>query len=69
MREEESQQTIIARIDERTKNINDKLTIHMMSFEEHKKDDNDKFDFINKTIWMVSGGACVVMFVLNWFHK
>lgn len=66
----------LARIDERTKNMNEKLTAHMVSFEAHKIDDEKKFgdsdgklESIERKMAWYSGGACVIIFLLNWFHK
>ena len=52
---EESQGIVLARIDERVKSINEKMTFHMASFEEHKIDDSEKFDSVNKWVWIGVG--------------
>ena len=51
----ESPMIMLARIDERVKNIGEKLTVHMVSFEEHKIDDSEKFDSVNKWVWIGVG--------------
>lgn len=56
----ESPDVILGRIDERVKNMNEKLTFHMVSFEEHKKEDDKNFNGLYKIAW---GGAGIFGFV------
>ena len=51
----DSPEVLLARIDERTKNMNDKLVAHMVSFETHKIDDEKNFQNINKWIFIGVG--------------
>lgn len=56
----ESPDTILARIDERVKNMNDKLTTHMIDFTVHKKEDDNNFKGLYKIAW---GGGGIFAFV------
>ena len=51
----ESNEIILARIDERVRNINDKLVAHMVSFETHKVDDEGNFRSVNRWVWIGIG--------------
>jgi hypothetical protein len=65
----ESPETVLARIDERVKNIildNGAVKLDLI---QHKEDDKRQFDEIKKNIYYAGGGVCVIVFFLNWFHK
>lgn len=51
----ESPKVILARIDERVKNMNEKLVVHMVSFETHKIDDEANFKSVNRWIFIGVG--------------
>lgn len=66
----ESSETILGRIDERLKNIVEKMTNDNKSFNEHKEDfkkhieeDDRNFRRIDKTIYICSGVIMAVIFV------
>ena len=69
MTNKESNETLLARIDERVKNISDKMTIHMVSFEEHKIDDNKKFDGLNQKVWIGVGIIGTIQFISMFIHR
>lgn len=54
----------LARIEERVKNMNDKLTFHLVSFEEHKKEDNSNFKSINRWVFIGVGIIGTLQFVI-----
>jgi len=54
---QDSPQVMLARIDERTKNMNDKLVAHMVSFETHKVDDEKNFSRVN---WFIAIGVGII---------
>jgi hypothetical protein len=64
---QESPQVILARIDERVKTINEKLTVHIVSFEEHRKDDEKNFGGLYKTVYTGVGIALAIEFVVSIF--
>lgn len=64
----ESPEIILARIDERVKNMNDKLLLHIVSFEEHKKDDDKNFGGLYKTVYTGVGIVVAIQFVLLLTH-
>ena len=51
----ESNEIILARIDERVRNINEKLVAHILSFETHKVDDEGNFRSVNRWVWIGIG--------------
>ena len=59
----------LTRIDERTKNINEKLVAHMVSFETHKIDDESNFKSVNKWIFIGVGIVGTLQFVGLFLHK
>lgn len=62
---EEAPEAILARIDERTKNMGEKITAHMISFEEHRKEDDRNFAGIYKLVWIGVGViGCIQFFIL-----
>lgn len=63
----EAPETILARIDERVKNINEKLTLHMTSFEIHKKDDDKNFGGLYKLVYAGGGIFGFVSFLIMVF--
>lgn len=65
----ENPEIILARIDERVKNMNDKLTVHMVSFEEHKKEDDKNFNGLYKLAWMGGGVVSFISFLILIFKK
>lgn len=65
----ESPDVVLARIDERVKNMNDKLVIHIVSFEEHRKEDDRNFAGIYKLVWIGVGVlGCIQFFILATKH-
>lgn len=64
---DESPQVVLARIDERVKNINEKITLHMVSFEEHKKEDDKNFGGLYKLVWAGGGIFGFVSFLIMVF--
>jgi hypothetical protein len=60
----ESPETILARIDERLKNMNEKLLVHIVSFEEHRKEDEKNFAGIYKLVWIGCGILGAVQFII-----
>lgn len=60
----ENPEIILARIDERVKNINEKFTVHMVSFEEHRKEDEKNFSGIYKLVWAGGGIFGFVSFLV-----
>jgi len=69
----ESNDVILARIDERVKNISDKLVSHMVSFETHKVDDEGNFKSVNRLVWIgvgiISTLQVVGVSLIAIFHK
>lgn len=61
---EENPEIILARIDERVKNMNEKLTVHIVSFEEHRKEDDKNFGGIYKLVWIGVGVIGAVQFLI-----
>lgn len=61
---QESLQVMLARIDERTENMNDKLVAHMVSFESHKVDDDKNFKGLYKWVFIGVGIVCTLQFVV-----
>jgi hypothetical protein len=68
-RGEESPETVLARIDERVKNISEKLTVHMVSFEVHKVDDDKNFSRITWLLGIGAGIMGTVQFIGFMIHK
>lgn len=73
---QEPPQVVLARIDENIKFLKSGAEAVRLQLYEHEKKDDSKFkeqenklEIILRSIWMVSGGAAVVMFIINWFHK
>jgi hypothetical protein len=66
---QESPQVMLARIDERTKNMNDKLVAHMVSFETHKVDDEGNFKSVNRLVYIGVGIVVTLQFVGFMLHK
>ena len=65
----ESPEAVLARIDERTQNINEKLVAHMVSFEVHKVDDDKNFRGLYKTVYIGVGIVLALQFVGFMIHK
>ena len=65
----ESNEIILARIDERVRNINDKLVAHMVSFETHKVDDEGNFRSVNRLVWIGVGIISAIQFFGLMLHK
>ncbi len=68
-RGQESPQVILARIDERTKNMNEKLVAHMSSFETHKIDDDNNFKSIYRWVFIGVGIIGTLQFIGIMLHK
>ena len=66
---QDSPQTMLARIDERTKNMNEKLIAHMVSFEVHKVDDDKNFRGLYRTVYIGVGIVLALQFVGFMIHK
>jgi hypothetical protein len=66
---QEPPEVLLARIDERTENINEKLVAHMVSFETHKVDDDNNFKGLYKTVYMGVGIVLAIQFVILVFKK
>lgn len=65
---EESPEVILARIDERVKNMNEKLVVHMVSFEEHRHEDDKNFARIYKLVWIGVGVMGCIQFLILGKH-
>lgn len=65
----ESNRELLVRIDERQKNHIDILDRLYVSFEEHKKDDDKKFNFINRLVYIAVGGLGMLQIIIGWVHK
>ncbi len=64
----ESPEAILARIEERVNNISDKMTLHMVSFEEHRKEDDKNFAGIYKWVFIGVGIIGTLQFILSFKH-
>lgn len=60
----ESPETILARIDERVKNLNDKFLLYYVDFQEHKKEDTKNFGGLYKLVWAGGGIFGFVSFLI-----
>lgn len=65
----ESPQVILARIDERVKNLNDKFLIFYVDFQEHKKEDAKNFNGLYKLVWAGGGIFAFITFVITIVKK
>lgn len=68
----ESPEVILARIDERVKNMNQKLDSHVDTFKTHVEEDKGSFKIIRDQvgkhaifIYMALGGLAVIKFLFN----
>lgn len=59
---QESLYVILARIDERTKNTDDKLDKHITKFDNHVVDDSKNFSNLNRFMWIGLGALAVIKF-------
>ena len=66
----------LARIDENIKFMKAGAEVVRIELAEHKRDDtsafkshDEKLEKVNRTLWMASGGVCVIVFILNFFHR
>lgn len=57
-------EVILARIDERVKNINEKFEDHSKDFNEHKKDDLKNFAGLYKWLWIGTGAISCLQFLI-----
>lgn len=64
---EEGPEVILARIDERVKNMNEKLIFHMVSFEEHKKEDDKNFSGLYKFAYIGVGAVGLLEILISVF--
>jgi len=60
----EEPEVILARVDERVKNMNEKVTLHMVSFEEHKKEDDKNFAGLYRLVWIGVGILGTFQFII-----
>lgn len=60
----ENPEIILTRIDERVRNMNEKLTLHMVSFEEHRKEDDKNFAGLYKWVFIGVGVVGALQFVV-----
>ena len=60
----EGPEVILARIDERVKNLNDKVIVFYTDFQEHKKDDDKNFNGLYKLVWAGGGIFGFVSFLI-----
>lgn len=63
----ESPETILARIDERQKNMNDKILLFYTDFQEHKQEDDRNFKIINRLIYAGGGIFGFLSFLILMF--
>lgn len=73
-RGQDSPDVILARVDENIKFLKSGAETVRLQLFEHEKKDEKKFDDIatkltgiNKSIWFVSGGGAVIVFIINLF--
>lgn len=65
----EAPEAIWARIDERVNTLIENAMEVKNDLILHKEDDLKQFKVINRTIYMVSGGACVLIFLINFLKN
>lgn len=61
----ESPDVILARIDERTKNMKEKLDTHVRNFEDHVEKDDKNFAGLYKWMWIGIGIIGTIQFLIG----
>lgn len=60
----ESPEVVLARIDERTKNMKEKMDIHVENFDKHVEKDEKSFAGLYRLVWAGSGIFGFVSFLI-----
>lgn len=62
---QDSPLVILARIDERTRNTDDKIDRHISKFEDHAKENSKDFGNLNRWMWMCMGALVLMKLIFG----